>query len=82
MLPFNPADDAFSVCPPIWLHANCEPFVVREMKLRGWPQDDIDFFFRDWRDDEPNSEKEDETGIVPTPNVLLVPGVSLYIRRI
>ena len=52
------------------------------MKHRGWPQDDIDFFFRDWRDDEPNSEKEDETGIVPTPIALLVPGVSLYIRRL
>ena len=86
MLPFNPADDAFSVCPPIWLHANCEPAVVQAMKDRGWPQDDIDTWFRDWRDDEPNSEKEDEwvdSGIVPPPcpHPLLVPGWGLYNRH-
>ena len=72
MLPFDPADDAFGVCPPIWLHANCEPFVVQQMKYRGWPQDVIDTWFRDWRDDEPNSEKEDEwmeTGIAPLSHI-------------
>ena len=79
MLPFDPADDAFSVCPPIWLHANCEPFVVQQMKYRGWAQDDIDYLFRDWRDDEPNSEKEEETGIAPLPTS--VPGGGLYSRH-
>ena len=66
MLPLDPEDDAFDVCPPVWLHANCEPFVVQQMKYRGWPQDDIDTWFQNWRDDEPNSEKEEETGIAPS----------------
>ena len=65
MLPSDPADPGDDVAPPIWLHANCETFVVQQMKYRGWTQDDIDYFFRDWRDDEPNSEKEDATGITP-----------------
>ena len=70
---------------PIWLHANCEPFVVQQMKYRGWPQDDIDTWFRDWRDDEPNSEKEDEwmeTGIAsPFPHPILIPGGGIYSRH-
>ena len=29
------------------------------MKERGWPSDDIDYWFKDLRDDEPNSEEEE-----------------------
>ena len=31
--------------------------MVEEMRQRGWAQDDIDYYFRDWRSDEENSEK-------------------------
>ena len=79
MLPFEPEDAGVApVCPPVWLHANCERFVVQQMKHRGWPQDEIDTWFRNWRDDEPNSEKEDEwmdTGIAsPFPHPIIIPG--------
>ena len=68
--PARPRGDDFDVCPPVWLHANCEPFVVQQMKHRGWPQDDIDAWFRNWRDDEPNSEKEYEL-MPPTPDMIM-----------
>ena len=35
--------------------------MVEQMRQRGWPQDDIDTWFRDWRSDEENSEKEQLT---------------------
>ena len=85
MLPLDPEDDAFDVCPPVWLHANCEPFVVQQMKHRGWPQADIDTWFRNWRDDEPNSEKEDEFmdagSASPFPYPIIMPGWGMYSRH-
>ena len=38
--------------------------MVESLRQRGWPQDDIDTFFRDWRSDEENSEKEQLTHCV------------------
>ena len=38
--------------------------MVESLRQRGWPQDDIDAFFRDWRSDEENSEKEQLTHCV------------------
>ena len=38
-----------------------EGAMVEQMHQRGWPQDDIDTWFRDWRSDEENSEKEQLT---------------------
>ena len=39
------------------------------MKERGWPTDDIDYWFKDLRDDEPNSEEEEEAlGGPPMPD--------------
>ena len=42
----------------IHAHGPCEAAEVAEMRQRGWPMDDIDYFFRNRREDEPPSDDE------------------------
>ena len=44
-------------CICLYIITQCEGAMVEEMRQRGWAQDDIDYYFRDWRSDEENSEK-------------------------
>ena len=46
-------------CPSIPGWGVLEAVHVRLMKERGWPTDDIEYWFKDIRDDEPNSEEEE-----------------------
>ena len=42
----------------IHAHGPCEAAEVAQMRQHGWPIDDIDYFFRNRREDEPPSDDE------------------------